>query len=136
MRKFVLAMVLGVLSLAVWMPNAHSTITQGNKDGKNIVVEIDYGSVRPMRQAQIPCVEGNTALDVLQKAAKVKTHSVRQKIFVSAVDGVEGKRGEMAWYYAINGKPARMLACSNVLKAGDSVRWTYKKDVCSGNVDK
>lgn len=103
---------------------------------KNIVVEIDYGEVRPFRTVEVPRIKSRTALEVLQAVAEVKTHPVGQYVFVISIDGVDGKRGEMAWYYTIDGESADKLAYSNILddNAG-RIRWVYKKDVCSAKVD-
>lgn len=106
------------------------------QDSKNIVVEIDYGVVRPSRTVKVPCVQGKTALEVLQSMATVETHPVGDYVFVAAIDGVAGKRGEMAWYYTVDGRSADKLAYANVLTNDvQCIRWVYKKDVCSEKVD-
>jgi hypothetical protein len=82
-----------------------------------------------------PWVKNRTVLEVLQAVATVKTHPVGQYVFVAAIDGIEGKRGEMAWYYTLDGKSADELAYSKVLNGTERIRWVYKKDVCSWKVD-
>jgi hypothetical protein len=121
------------VALVSWADEQSSCVGAASK---NIVVEIDYGEVRPFRTVEVPRIKGRTALEVLQLAAEVKTHPVGQYVFVISIDGVEGKRGEMAWYYTVDGKSADKLAYSNIV--GDNVghiRWVYKKDVCSRKVD-
>ena len=46
-----------------------------------------------------------------------------------------GERGKTAWYYKVNGLPAKLLAMDNILSPGDTLQWVYKKDVCSITVD-
>jgi hypothetical protein len=106
-----------------------------NESAKKIVVEIDYGGVQPLRTAEVPSMKGKTVLEVLQTVATVETHPVGQYVFVTSIDGVAGKRGEMAWYYTIDDKSPEELAYSKVLDGTEHVKWTYKKDVCSWRVD-
>ncbi len=102
----------------------------------NVNVGIDYGNIRQPRGVEAHWQEGITALEVLQSIAQVETHQVNDHIFVTSIDGVKGKRGDMAWYYEINGKRADKLAFERVLHKNDSTKWLYKKDVCSPKVDK
>ncbi|MDP3786011.1 MAG: DUF4430 domain-containing protein [Candidatus Omnitrophota bacterium] len=102
----------------------------------NIVVEIDYGGVRPSRTAEAPLLKGRTALEVLESVAKVKTNTVAGYVFVVSIDGVEGKRGDKAWYYMMDGKKSDKLASSNILNDVSRMKWEYKKDTCSEKVDK
>ncbi len=106
-----------------------------NENNKKIVVEFDYGNVRPFRIAEVSSVKGKTVLEVLQTVATVETHPVGQYVFVTSIDGVKGKRGEMAWYYTVDDKTPAELAYSKVLDGTERVKWAYKKDVCSWKVD-
>ena len=99
-------------------------------------VGIDYGGTHETRVAETQWTEGVTALEVLESVAQVETHQVKDYIFVTSIDGVKGKRGEMAWYYEINGERADKLAFRRVLDKNDRTKWLYKKDVCSPKVDK
>ncbi len=134
--RLIVAVILCISSMTILESWADNQISHVNNGSKNIVVEIDYGGVRPSRTVEVPWVKGRTVLEVLQTVARVETHPVGQYVFVVSVDGVEGKRGEMAWYYTVNGKSADKLAYSNVLNNNvDHIRWAYKKDVCSKKVD-
>lgn len=103
------------------------------EDGRNekTVVVIDYGPVREPRRVEIPLVRERTALAVLQSVAKVTTRPAGSYVFVIAVDDLESKPGETAWYYEVDGKPAGELAYTKVLNGTRTIRWIYKKDVCS-----
>ena len=119
--------VLAICNVKVWAVNSESN---------NIVVEIDYGKVLPSRTVEISRVEDRTVLEILQTVAKVETHPVAQYVFVTGIDEISGKRGEMAWYYKVNGKSADCLAYSKVVDDQiKHIKWVYKKDVCSGTVD-
>ncbi len=136
MARVAALVVLCILSAVIsglWAGDKSSRVSVVNK---NIVIEIDYGNVRPPRTIEVPWAKDVTALELLQAVAEVKTHPVDQYVFVVSIDGVEGKRGEMAWYYTVDGKSADKLAYSNVL-GGDikHVTWVYKKDVCSDKAD-
>lgn len=104
-------------------------------DGKKIVIEIDYGNVHSARTVETTWEKNRTALEILQTVATVETHPVGKHVFVVSIDGVEGKRGEMAWYYTVDGKSPSKLAYSNVLDDARRMKWIYKKDVCSWKVD-
>lgn len=125
--------------IAVFFLCVFSTVAlagQQSAAGENITVEIDYGNIRPSRTVVVPWAKDRTILEVLQTIAEVKTHPVDKYVFVVSIDGVEGKRGEMAWYYTINGKSADKLAYSNVLNNSvNHIKWVYKKDICSKKVD-
>lgn len=134
--KFGLIVVLCVLSFVFFKSFANNQTASTNQEMNNIVVEIDYGELRPSRTVETSNLKGSTALTALQSVAKVETHPVDHYIFVTAIDDVQGKRGEMAWYYTVDSEKADKLAYLNVLKNGAHVKWSYKKDVCSATVDK
>lgn len=110
----------------------HSPVS---KSAKNIVIEIDYGGNRPSRTANVSSMGGKTVLEALQTVARVETSPVDQYVFVTAIDGVVGKRGENAWYYTVDSNLPRELAFTKILEGNERVKWIYKKDVCSFKVD-
>ncbi len=104
---------------------------------KKINVVIEYGNGQPSRTVAAAVRPGQTVLGILQTVATVETHPVDQYVFVTAIDGVQGKRGEMAWYYTIDGKKADKLAAAKVVAdQTKQITWSYQKDVCSCTVDK
>lgn len=104
--------------------------------GREIVVEIDYGNRQPSRMVEVTLEQGQTVLDLLQKVATVETHPVSQYVFVAAIDGVRGERGQMAWYYTVDDSSAEKLAAVNVLEPEvRQIKWTYRQDICSRTVD-
>ncbi|MFC1467516.1 DUF4430 domain-containing protein [Verrucomicrobiota bacterium] len=107
----------------------------GEKAGNIIALKIDYGTQQPARSVQVPFKAGQTALEILQRAATVETHPVGKYVFVSGIDDVKGKRGDMAWYYRINGQPAKKLAFFNIINKPCHITWIYTKDRCSATVD-
>jgi hypothetical protein len=123
------------LVLSVMVLPAYGVCKTIANNKKSIVVDIDYGRVAVSRTVTASWVKGMTALEILQSVAEVKTKPVGEYVFVVAIDGVEGKRGDMGWYYEVNGNSSDKLAYSKVLNNADHVRWVYKKDVCSGKVD-
>ena len=133
--RLVAVVVLCISSAAILESLAENQISYVNDDSKNIVVEIDYGDVHPSRTVEIPWVKDRTVIEILQTVATVETNPVGQHVFVISIDGVEGKRGEMAWYYRVDGEPADKLAYSNVLNDVERIKWVYKKDDCSWKVD-
>ena len=133
--RFVAVVILCISSVAIFESYADNQTSCIDDNRKNIVVEIDYGDIRPSRVVEAPGVKGRTALEVLQTVATVETHPVGRYVFVVSIDGVKGKRGETAWYYTVDDKSADKLAYSNVLDDTERMRWMYKKDVCSGKVD-
>ncbi|MDD5500918.1 MAG: DUF4430 domain-containing protein [Candidatus Omnitrophica bacterium] len=103
--------------------------------GYEVSVEIDYGGKLPLRKADVVLPEGGTVLAALQSVADVGTHRAGGYVFVVSIDGVEGARGENAWYYTIDGENPGELAYSKVIASPAHIKWSYRKDVCSGKVD-
>jgi len=124
-----------VATLATQTRAAELNATPG-EGRKELVLTIDYGKGKHARTLRIPLVKGKTVLETLQTVAVVETQPVGRYVFVTAIDGVQGKRGEMAWYYTIDGKGAGELAYTKVLEGTEgTMQWVYTKDVCSWTVD-
>jgi hypothetical protein len=103
---------------------------------RELAVKIDYGGMKPSRTVLIPAGEGKTVLELLQTVAHVETRTVAGYVFVTAIDGVEGRRGDMAWYYTIDGRAPGELAHTRILDGTEgAIQWIYKKDECSWTVD-
>jgi hypothetical protein len=117
------------------VPAADTNSFPGEKPG-TVVMEIDYGTVRPPRTTEVSAAHDGTVLEALQTVATVETHPVGKYVFVTAIDGVKGKRGETAWYYTVDGKSPGRLAYAKPLEGARHIRWIYKQDVCSRTVDK
>jgi hypothetical protein len=94
-------------------------------------IKIDYGTERAAKDTTISADRQLTALEALQYASIVVTHPVAGYVFVTSIDDIKGEKGVTAWYYKVNNQPAKALAISNILANGDSICWTYSKDVCS-----
>jgi hypothetical protein len=124
-----------LLSVGILSSWAENQGLSGNENNKKIVVEIDYGGIQPSRTVEVSSTKGKTALEILQTVATVETHPVGKYVFVTSIDGVEGKRGETAWYYTVDDKSPGELAYTKVLNGTERIKWTYKKDVCSRKVD-
>lgn len=101
---------------------------------KFVTIEINYGEQKDAQRIQVDYAKNMTALEALMHAADVKTIPVGQYVFVSSINGVDGIRGKMAWYYTLNGQKPK-LAIHQPIKAGDTIKWQYVMDVCSGTVD-
>ncbi|MGD9931898.1 MAG: DUF4430 domain-containing protein [Mangrovibacterium sp.] len=125
LTKFLLGM---MLMLLIGMPGFAGK-------AKFVTVEINYGEQKASETIRVECAGTMTALEALQHAAKVKTHPVANYVFVTSINGVEAARGEMAWYYTVNGKKPK-VAINQPVKAGDTISWRFVKDVCSCTVDK
>lgn len=134
--KVIAGALLCVLLVALSPLHAGNQMDADLDDGK-ILVEIDYGEVLPTRIIETVKDENKSALEILQSVAELKTIPAGPgAAIVIAIDGVEGKRGDMAWYYKVDGKKPQKLASSYVIGNAKSMRWEYKSDVCSETVDK
>ncbi len=130
---------LALASIALLGITGCSTHKSGNDrdaSSPNIIdLKIDYGAEKPARTVQVPFIKGQTALQALQRAATVETHPVAGYVFVTAIDGIKGIRGETAWYYKINGIAPGKLATSNRIEDPCHMTWIFTKDHCSSKVD-
>jgi hypothetical protein len=103
---------------------------------QKVAVAINYGGMKPNATYEVLWEENMTALMALQHCAEVLTHPVGDYIFVTAINDVKATVGVKAWYYRINGESANVLAFRYFVKPGEQITWIYKKDECSGKVQK
>ena len=137
MKKIIMVSAAAILCVVMFAMQGWTLnqISIGNDQENSILVEIDYGKTMASRKIEVPFAEGRTILEVLQTVAKVETHPVGKYVIVTAIDGVEGKRGQMAWYYKVDGKSPDKIAYSKPAFNIKHVTWSYKEDVCSRTVD-
>lgn len=133
--KVLLVAVFLAMTIVAFRSEAASQMPLAVRGGKNIAVEIDYGKVRPTRTVETVSSRGESVLDILQSVAKVETEPVAGHIFVVSIDEVEGKRGERAWYYTLDGQKAKKLAHLQSPAGIQRIVWSYQEDVCSPTVD-
>ncbi len=98
-------------------------------------VNLDFGGETENIEKAVSFKNDITALEALLHVANVQTHPVNDYVFVDAINGIENTKGENAWYFTINEKPAKTLAINYNLAKGDVVKWIYKKDVCSKTIE-
>jgi len=135
MKKFMALLAAGVLVVLVAVGLSNNQ-TVAAVAAKQINVVIEYGNGQPSRTVAASVTPGQTVLGLLQTVATVETHPVDQFVFVTAIDGVQGKRGEMAWYYTVDGAKADTLAVAKILdEQTGQIIWSYQKDICSCTVD-
>lgn len=134
MKKYI-ALVISCFILFVYVLPAVGSLGSDAESGK-VIVEIDYGKKLPAKTFEVVLSKGQTVLGVLQNVAVVETHPVGPYVIVAAIDGVDGKRGETAWYYTVDGVSADKLAAANVIDKAVHIAWKYQEDVCSRKVDR
>jgi hypothetical protein len=103
-------------------------------DGKQVTLAINYGKTKPSRTVITPLIKGQTVLALLEAVAEVETYTVEPYILVTSIDGVKGTRGEMAWYYKIDGAYADQLASTKTLEGEAYIEWIYQTDTCSDSI--
>lgn len=111
----------------------HLNLCATNTD--SIKVIIDFGGETENIEKLVSFENNITAIEALLYAATVQTHPVNDYVFVDAINGVKNIKGKNAWYFTVNNKPAKTLAINCNLANGDVVKWIYKKEVCSKNID-
>ena len=97
---------------------------------RHITITIDYGGALPERTVTATLHDGATALQLLQKVARVTTKQVGTFLFVRSVDGVKGEPGKMGWFYAVDGRPAKELAVIRKMDGAATMRWYYAVEAC------
>lgn len=111
-------------------------LEKNGADEKKVTVEIHYGEAQSSRMVTAPLIEGQTVLALLETVADVETYTVEPYILVTSIDGVKGVRGEMAWYYKIDGIYADQLASTKTLEDETHIEWLYQTDTCSDSIYK
>jgi hypothetical protein len=97
---------------------------------KTVTVTIDYGGARPVRSVTTAYRPGINALQLLQQVAAVKTYRLGEHTFIRSIDGLEGKRGEMGWFYSVDGVSAKRVAGKRILTDAERMTWRYKVAAC------
>ena len=102
----------------------------------SIDIEIMYGGEKEPRMVKTTYKNGDTALETLSKAAKVKTKKVGGFLFVTSIDGVASSPKKMGWFYSVDGKSADKIASTNTLVNAKNMRWEFHTDNCLSGADK
>jgi len=97
---------------------------------KSIRIEIDYGGLHPARMITTDYTAGMSALKLLKQVAEVRTYELGSFVFVKSIDQIESKRGEMGWFYSIDGVTAKKIADSYLLYDAEEMRWSYRVEAC------
>jgi len=97
---------------------------------KSIRIEIDYGGLHPSRMITTDYTAGMSALKLLKQVAEVRTYELGSFVFVKSIDQIESKRGEMGWFYSIDGVTAKKIADSYLLYDAEEMRWSYRVEAC------
>lgn len=119
--------------------NPQSTDEQAKPNGpaievqvvdKGVFVEVQYAK-DSVTFTQTPWKKGLSCLEALQQVSIVETRPSGKYVFVTKIDTFKGTRGNTVWYYKLNGKSGNLLATNQNTKAGDTITWVYKQDICS-----
>ncbi|MDH5465622.1 MAG: DUF4430 domain-containing protein [Thiovulaceae bacterium] len=95
-----------------------------------IMLTIDYAQKKPTKKIKVPFTSGMTALELLQRASKVRTKKVGKYIFVKSIDEIKSHPGKMGWFYFIDGQRASKVASEYVLKEVETMKWSFQVDHC------
>lgn len=120
--------ILSIFALVIFSANIFSQ--------QKVTVTLDYGNEKEAETYQVDWYEGMTVMTALQKCVTISTYPVKDYVFVKTINNTSNIRGENAWYYTVNNKSTGKLAYLLNIKPNDTIQWTYKKEVCSGTVDK
>ncbi len=119
------------LFISFFILSSISVFAKSNK----IKVQVNFNDEAINIEQTVDFKDNITALEALQYVAKVQTHPVDNYVFVDAINKIYNIKGKNAWYFMVNGKPAKTLAIHCNLAKGDVVKWIYKKDVCSKTIE-
>lgn len=106
-----------------------------DRDNTTVAIKVMNGGSGEAWSTNVAWHSGMNVLEALQSACAVETKPAGGYIFVTGINGTEGKRGDKAWYFEVNGVPSKTLASHTPVEAGDKMTWELKKDVCSCKVD-
>lgn len=105
-------------------------------DNEKVTVVVEFNGSNHNINKEVTYTENMSALDALMYIATIQTHPVGKYVFVDAINNVFNVKNCNAWYFTVNNTPSQVLAISKTLEPGDTVKWIYKKDVCSKTIEK
>ncbi|WP_425616772.1 DUF4430 domain-containing protein [Anatilimnocola sp. NA78] len=98
---------------------------------KTVQLTIDYGDGSKRQFTAIPWKEKQTALEVLEAAAKhprgvkFKHRGSGATVLVTAIDDLSNQAGGNSWLYEVNGKLADRSCGVYEVQAGDTLLWKF-----------
>lgn len=95
-----------------------------------LILNIDYAGLKENENISVRYTKGETALEVLQRAANVKTKHLGRHIFVISINEVTSTPNKMGWFYKINNIEAKKMASSTILGEVLCMQWVYRQDNC------
>ncbi|MBK8808191.1 MAG: DUF4430 domain-containing protein [Bacteroidales bacterium] len=135
MKHFKIISILSIALLISCTEKAAKETVLADTDATQQYITVQWGDSTTIETSTVTWYEGITALTALQNAAIVETHPVEKHIFVTSINGKQTQRGITAWYYTVNRKSPDKLAFRNQLQVNDTIKWIFKKDVCSPKFD-
>lgn len=97
---------------------------------KTVLVTLDYAEKKALEIVKVEFTEGMTALELLQRAAKISIKKAGKFNFVRSINGVQSHSKSRGWFYQIDGKDAEKMACDNVLGDIKTMKWEFKIANC------
>ncbi len=98
--------------------------------GNIVKLTIDYGEIKPMQVIDVWFEPKMSALELLDKAAEIKTKEVGEYVFVTSINGVKSHSKTMGWFYDVDGSTAKKTASKNILDSIKTMRWEFKIANC------
>lgn len=94
-----------------------------------VVVRLDFGDDRPVREVAVELEPGMTVLSALQRAAKVELTKA-DPLHPAAVDSIDGVKSDLKaqrfWLFDVNGQHPMKMAHELQVHAGWEIDWRYQ----------
>lgn len=95
-----------------------------------LLLSIEYAGLKENENISVRYTKGETALEVLERAADVKIKRVGRHSFVTSINEVASRPNKMGWFYKIDETEAKKTASSTALEDALSMQWVYRQDNC------
>jgi hypothetical protein len=95
-----------------------------------LLLSIDYAGLKESENINVGYTKGETALEVLQRAADVKTKRLGRHNFITSINEVASRPNKMGWFYKIDKIEAKKTASTTTLENVLSMQWVYRQDNC------
>ena len=114
-------LLIGAITTAVYIYQSNNTSVSTTTPKQEVLATTDQAAVSYQGK------NGETALALLEKAAKIQTSGTGEMAYVTTINGVTADSKSEYWQFNINGASSSVGAGSYITNDGDTITWKLVK---------